>query len=276
MTTISVVAAGAMGAAIGARLVANGARVSTTLDGRSRATAKRAAEAGMKHATDRELADADIFLSIVPPDHAEPLARRIARVLKGRALTYVDLNAISPATTRRIGGIIDASGARFVDGGIVGGPPGAAGAGPMLYLSGDADEVAVLLAEFGLRTKALEGGVGTASALKLSYAGITKGTTALGAAMLLAAARAGVADALVAELGDSQRELLARLRKAIPDMLPKARRWSPEMQEIAAFIGAERAEAGVYDGLADFYRALADGDDGVTLDNLIKADPPGG
>ena len=38
------------------------------------------------------------------------------------------------------------------------------------------------------------GPIGAASAMKMSYAGITKGFTALGAAMMLAATRAGTAD----------------------------------------------------------------------------------
>jgi putative dehydrogenase len=111
--------------------------------------------------------------------------------------------------------------------------------------------------------------IGTASALKMSYAGITKGCTALGAAMLLAASRAGVSEALLAELGASQLTILARLEKAIPEMLPKAHRWAPEMAEIADFIGETRSEAGVYQALSRFYRQLAQGPDREWLDAVF-------
>ena len=54
-----------------------------------------------------------------------------------------------------------------------------------------------------------------ASAMKMSYAGITKGTQALGAAMLLAATRGGTADALFAELSSSQPQMLPWLKRSL-------------------------------------------------------------
>ena len=59
-----------------------------------------------------------------------------------------------------------------------------------------------------------------ASAMKMSYAGITKGTQAIGAAMMLAATRAGTADALFAELQDSQKEMFAWFKRQIAMMPP--------------------------------------------------------
>ena len=58
------------------------------------------------------------------------------------------------------------------------------------------------------------GPIGAASAMKMSYAGITKGFTALGAAMMLAASRAGTAEALKAELSASQPALFGWLTAA--------------------------------------------------------------
>ena len=260
-TTIAVVAAGQMGAAIGQRLVARGARVVTTTAGRTAATAARARAAGMAEASDAELAGADLFLSIVPPDQAVPLALRLAAPLaaSGRPAVYADLNAVSPETARHVGRVVAEAGATIVDGGIVGGPPGGDSVGPTIYLSGPtAAAVAGVLAGHGLTVRCLDERIGTASALKLSYAGLTKGTTALAAAMVLAATRAGVADALRAELADSQPHVLARLARAVPGMLPKAYRWAPEMREIAAFVGDGRPEADVYRAMAAFYAALAD------------------
>src|SRR3954451_1175902 len=68
--SIAVIAPGAMGSAIAARLVEHGCKVLTSLDGRSEATRKRAAAAGMVGAGDGEIANADIILSIVPPGEA--------------------------------------------------------------------------------------------------------------------------------------------------------------------------------------------------------------
>ena len=258
--TIAVVAPGAMGAGIGARLVSRGALVLTSLQGRSAATQGRAEAAGMTPATDEALAAADLILSVVPPDQAVPLARRLAASI-GRvesAPIYVDLNAINPATAREVAQALAGSKARFVDGSIIGLPPKPDSDGPTFYLSGDTEDAQATLAAYGLSVKALPGGVGAASALKMTYAGLTKGFTALGAAMILAARREGAADALAAELGSSQKEMLARLSRSVPDMLPKAYRWVPEMQEIAEFIGPDAPGGAIYRAISDLYRAIAE------------------
>ena len=93
--------------------------------------------------------------------------------------------------------------------------------------------------------------------MKLSYAGITKGFTALGAAMMLAATRAGTADALVAEMSVSQPALLGWLTRSMPRMHSKAYRWVAEMEEIAAFVGEDPAGARFYEAAADLYRRIA-------------------
>ena len=270
---VAVVAAGAMGTAVGARLLAHGAEVMTALAGRSEATIRRAKAAGLQPASDDALAGADIVLSIVPPDQALPLAswfgQQIRRV--GAAPIYVDLNAVSPATARQIAHSLAGSGARFIDGSIIGFPPQPGGAGPSFYLSGPGADAASVLGEYGLSIKILPGDVGAASALKMSYAGLTKGFLALGTAMILAAQREGAADALAAELASSQPEMLARLTRGIPDMLPKAYRWVPEMQEIAWFIGPDDPASAIYAAIGRVYEQVAaDQDANERLGSALK------
>jgi hypothetical protein len=91
----------------------------------------------------------------------------------------------------------------------------------------------------------------------MSYAGINKGLTAVGAAMVLAATRAGAADALRDELALSQPQILARLSIALPDMVPKAYRWVAEMREIAAFLGPDHPANLVYEGFARLFEFIA-------------------
>ncbi len=262
--TIAVVAPGAMGAAVGARLAARGARVLTSLQGRSPATRERAELSGMEAAADEAIAAADIILSVVPPNEALPLAQRVAAAIARveSAPVYVDLNAVNPATAREIGQALAGCGAHYVDGSIIGLPPKPDGAGPTFYLAGEFGAAADTLSSYGLVVKTLAGGIGAASALKMTYAGMTKGLTALGAAMILAARREGAADALAAEMGSSQKELLARLSKSVPDMLPKAYRWVPEMAEIADFLGPDDPAAGIYAAMSHFYQAIADDREG--------------
>ena len=256
---IAIVAAGSMGAAVGARLAASGATVLTSLEARSAATYERARAAGMTAASDDELVRADFVLSIVPPAAALPLAQRLATSLAASEAKplYVDCNAVSPATVGRIGECIAGAGAPFVDAGIIGPPPRDGAAGTNIYASGRDAARLKALAEHGLEIRVLDAPIGAASALKMSYAGITKGLVAVGTAMLLAATRGGVADALRAELEESQLSLITSLRRSVPGMFPKAYRWVAEMQEIAAFAGEDAAAAEIYRGAAELYARLA-------------------
>jgi 3-hydroxyisobutyrate dehydrogenase-like beta-hydroxyacid dehydrogenase len=259
-----------MGAAVGARLVEHGLEVRTSLTGRSPASGARAQSSGMRPVDLPQIVDADIILSIVPPGQAlslaETLAPLIAESARKRKLAaaaapapaYADCNAISPQAAEMVAQVIAGCGARFVDAGIIGGPPKPGAPGPVFYTSGpDAPALDVLI-PYGLRVRDLHAPIGAASSLKMSYAGITKGLTALGAAMMLAATRSGAAPALAAELADSQPELLAWLSRSIPGMYSKAYRWVAEMEEIATFAGEDAPTQGIYNSIAAFYQALAE------------------
>src|ERR1051325_7944258 len=139
--TVAVIAERTVGAGVGKRLGENGAEVRTLLSGRSAESAERARTADMSPAADETalLTGADFFLSILPPDQAENLATRMAPALSALAKKpiYVDCNAVSPQTAERVAAIVAPTGARFVDGGIIGGPP-RPGYSPAIYPSGPA------------------------------------------------------------------------------------------------------------------------------------------
>ena len=258
--TIALFGAGAMGSAVGRRLAESGAKVITFLDGRSEATIERARAAGLIPAPLSALAEADIILSIVPPAEAQKVADLIAPVLRdsGKKPPFVDLNAISPKTMEKLAAGLASSGAKVIDGSIIGGPPVPGKASPVVCLSGDLAGEPDLLSRLGLKIRPLKGPVGAASALKMCYAGISKGITGLSAAMLLAAARNGASEALKVELADSQAEQLTRLRQSIPDMFSKAYRWVAEMEEISEFLGADDPAALIFKGMAGVFRTIAD------------------
>ncbi len=260
MTVVAIIAQGTMGAGVGRRLRESGAEVRTLLTGRSAASAERARAAGMKPAADeRALLDgADFFLSILPPDQAEALARQMAPTLSSLAEkpVYVDCNALSPQTVQKVAAIVAPTGADFVDGGIIGGPP-RAGYSPGIYASGPAVAKTAVLRDWGIDWRVIDGPIGAASGLKMSYAGITKGTTAIAAAMLLGAARFGCAEALIAELSRSQPQMLARMRSNIPGMYDKAYRWVGEMEEISDFLEQNPPSHDIYAAVARLYEFLA-------------------
>src|SRR5688572_5921041 len=131
--TVAIIAPGEMGSAVGRRLRERGARVITSLAGRSAASVARAQAAGFEPvASDAAMAaQAGIILSIVPPGDAVALAERLKPALAQatRRPIYVDCNAVSPDTAERIGAVLAGTPARYVDGGIIGGPPRAGYAG---------------------------------------------------------------------------------------------------------------------------------------------------
>lgn len=187
MTTIAVIAAGAMGSAIGRRLVQGGCTVLTNLDGRSEGTRKRAIEAGMKDASYKEISQqASWVLSILPPSDAFSFAEKFLAESQSASsspgagnhgLTFVDCNAVNPNTVKRIAGLFADSSRPipFVDAGIIGGPP-QEGYDPTIYASaGDSELLGRFadLSKYGLVISTLKGegaGIGDASALKMSYA----------------------------------------------------------------------------------------------------------
>ncbi|SAK67205.1 NAD binding domain of 6-phosphogluconate dehydrogenase [Caballeronia fortuita] len=251
---VAMLGAGSMGSAIGRALTQGGARVLTSLEGRSSNSATRALEAGMEDASLDDLVTCEFILSIVPPSVAVDTARRLAPALE-RASTrpiYVDCNAINPDTVAQIERTLEATGTPLIDASIIGQPSSA-----KFYLSGPHAQRAMSLADHGLVVRLLDGPLGAASALKMSYAGITKGLTALGSAIALAAMRNGAGDALLSELAESQPALAAWLAGNVPRMPPKAYRWVGEMEEIAQFIGDDFAEHRIYEGAAGLYARLA-------------------
>jgi putative dehydrogenase len=268
---VAVIAPGMMGAAVGKRLVDNGVKVLTSLKGRSEETAARAKAAGMVTAGDEEIAACDFILSILPPGDAVALAERFQPALKASNAkpVYVDCNAINPKTVDRVAAVIAPTDCPFVDSGIIGSPPKPGDAGPRFYASGPAAPRFAGLRQYGLDVRVLDGATSAASALKMSYAGITKGTQAIGAAMMLAATRAGSAEALFAELSSSQKEMFAWFKRGLALMPPKAYRWVAEMHEIAGFVGEDPTAHELYEGAAHFYERIAEDFDGDKKD--VKA-----
>jgi L-threonate 2-dehydrogenase len=264
---VAIVAPGNMGAAVGRRLTENGVRVLTTLAGRGAASIARAVAAGMTDVALDRLVEAEIVLSILPPAQALSFAEQMAPLLLTAEPqpVFVDCNAVSPETVRRIGAVVAGAGAgagagaSFVDASIIGLPPKPDQASPHIYVCGESAARArvLILGEYGLDVRALDGAVGAASALKMSYAGINKGVAALASAMILAAARSGATEALYQEMSESLPGLLQSLRRQVPDMLPKAYRWVAEMREIAAFAGEDAAAREIFVGFAELFERVS-------------------
>jgi 3-hydroxyisobutyrate dehydrogenase-like beta-hydroxyacid dehydrogenase len=251
IATVGLLHPGAMGAAVGRVLTQGGRAVLWASEGRSAETAARAREADLQDAgTVADLAArSDLVLAICPPHGALDTARAIGPFTG----LYVDANAVSPVTAAEVRAVVEAAGARYIDGGIIGPPPDATNA-PRLYLSGaDATEVADLFAGSALDALVLDGEPTAASALKMAYAGWTKGTAALLLTVREAARAHGVEDALVREWEHSIPSLPERSAQAARQADEKGWRWVAEMHEIAATLAAADLPTGFHEAAAEVF-----------------------
>ncbi len=259
---------GEMGAAIGELLVTRGHEVLWASEDRGAATRDRASGFTDVPTVAAVAGGSDLVLSVCPPHAALAVADQVAAARF--AGVFVDANAVSPSTAREVGAVVTGTGAIFVDGGIVGGPP-TSGTSTRLYLAGNgAQPVAQLFEETPLQAIVLDGEPGAASALKACYAAYTKGTSALLLAIRSLAQAEGVDDALLAEWAISQPDLVARSEGGPRGSARKAWRFVGEMDEIAdAFVAAGVPE-GFHRAAADVYRRLDRFKDASELPSLAE------
>ena len=261
---------GAMGASIGAAVSSAGHEVIGVASGRSRATIDRAREAQITlvETLEEVIGRVDVVLSICPPEAALDVAREVRQ--SGYDGIYVDGNAVAPETATAIGELFDNN---FVDGGIVGPPAWRAGA-TRFYLSGAMAKDVVELFEDSLVTaRAISGGAGAASAVKMCYAAYTKGSSALVLAIRALAEDNGVTETLLAEWDISQKGMRDSSERSALGTSPKAWRFAGEMREIAATFNAAGLPNGFHLAAAEIYERMAHfkNDDPARLEQVIEA-----
>lgn len=261
LNTVGILSPGDMGHTVGNVLRQNGLRVITCLEGRSQRTRQLAEKAGIVDVPTypQFVTEADLILSIMVPAQAMSAASMVAEALQkvDTTLAYADCNAIAPQTVRKLGEIITSAGGTFVDASIIGPPPRTQGA-TRFYASGPNLDIFSELNNYGLDVRALGEEIGLASAIKMCYASLTKGLTALCTELLTAASVLGVSEALTAEFQLSQSALFERMEKGLPGMPPKARRWIGEMEEISATFAHVGLTPNILTGAADMYRFVGD------------------
>jgi 3-hydroxyisobutyrate dehydrogenase-like beta-hydroxyacid dehydrogenase len=239
---IGLMTPGDMGQAVAMQIQARGFSVLTALEGRSDRSRLLAREAGLEDAGTiaRLVTECDAVLSVMNPGAALDFARKASEALRttGRHTLFVDCNAISPRTMKEIAGLIETAGGRCLDGAIIG-PPPRNGAAITLFVSGPDAETVLPLGGPHLRVKVVSPRLGDASALKMCSGALTKGTQTLWLEVLVTARRLGVHELLHEELCSGSRSAIYDwVLEELPAMPPKAYRWVPEMQEVAATLGA--------------------------------------
>jgi len=255
---VAILSLGDMGGGIARVLSDKGFDLSTVLAGRSGETRQRAQDIGVTDAGDLDalVQEADVILSILPPASAAAQARAVSQAVRrtGAAPTYVDCNAIAPATMAEVAGCFAETGVRVLDAGIIGLAPDRATT--RFYVSGPGAETLNGLSTDSLLIKPLGEEIGRASAMKMAYASLTKGTAALHLACILMAHEAGLFEEIAAEFASSQSWAWERIKSAAPLLAADAGRWSGEMHEIAKSFESLGLPGGFHEAAAALFETL--------------------
>ena len=259
--TVGIQSPGDMGSGVGRELIARGFRVRTCLADRSERSHALANAAGLELAgsLDALVESADIVLSILPPAAAAGFAGEAAAAFRrtGARPVFADCNAVSPATARRVADCFDGTGATFIDAGIIGSAPGKAPLPTRFYCSGPDTSALEALDGPHLSVRPLGDDIGRASAMKMVYAAITKGTFTLHTAALVTAKVHGLSETLHEELEASQPGAFSAMNRMVPRLPLDAARWIGEMHEIRDTLAGAGLPAGFHRGAAEVFELLA-------------------
>ncbi len=259
--SVAILSPGDMGHAIGRLLREHELRVFTCLAGRSSRTRELSQQAGITDLPNlSELVEqSNVLMSVTVSEAVPGLCQEVADAVKatGTDLLFAECNAIAPRLSREMETVLSEAGARYVDASIIGGPP-RDGSSPRVYASGENAAELEQLRESGLDVRNLGPQLGRASGIKMCYAAMTKGTTALQAELLIAAEKLGLTQELMAEFSGSQPAVVKRMEGWMPGMPAKSRRWISEMEEIEATFRDLGLTPNIFKGVADMYRMIGD------------------
>ena len=269
---IGLIGLGEMGSEIGRYLVMNDLEVISVYEGRSEISKKRASKYKISDAGSIEqfCKISDLVISIIPPDKAVETANLYTSFKNKDGQIYCDLNAISTITAKKIKLLLDEKKIDYVDGAIMGGPP-TVNYSPRIYLSGKLSEKLNFLNGKGIELMVLKGSDFKASATKMVYASITKGSKALVAGALIAAKKNNVYDELIEELKYSEEYFSLVAKNQIPSIKHKAYRWVGEMNEISLTYKESGLTGGFHSEAENVYELIKNLPEGkLEIDEIIN------
>ena len=258
--SIGITSPGDMGQGVAMCIKEMGFNVCMASDGRSARTRALGEKAGLTDckSLDNLVQTCDMVLSVLDPGAAVTNAKAIAAACKAtnRKIVFVECNAIAPQTMHDITAIMQAVGCTVVDAGIIG-PPPRNGAKQRFYVSGPHASLMNRINSTQINVRVAGEKIGDASAVKMCYAALTKGSIALGTELLIAARKLGVDKALETEFKNSQAELYESVLTRSAGMPFKAYRWVPEMNEIAKTFEGAGMTPKIFQGASDLYGQIA-------------------
>lgn len=239
LSTIGIMSTGEMGSSIARTVKANGLEPITTLEGRSDRTRENARAAGVEDVPIEELvARADVVFSVVVSAAVHDVAERVAEAARAADETVLlaDMNPISPAKARALAAEFEPD-LDLVDGCIIG--PASDLSRAYFEFSGPRAADVAAVGEHGLNAEVLGEDVGQASGMKLCYAGMTKGLSALGMDLLLGAAALGIGEEVADLYADRMDGIMPFLDRRLPGNPKRAERRAQEMDELAVMFEDE-------------------------------------
>lgn len=281
--TIGIMGPGDMGHSVARVLNNAGYRVVTVLKGRSKLSQTRAQRSNMASLSDLKqlVSVSDFILSIMPPEEAWNFAKEITQAIgaANKFPTFVDCNAISPDITLSIAELINNAGANFLNVGIIGPPPGQ-GLKTRFYASGEGADSLQFINQNEIKLIPMGDDITKASAIKMCYAALTKGTMALHASVLIVSELLGISAEVHNEIKKSQSFHWEAMNKRVSTLSCDAARWAGEMDQISETFSSVGVTESLHQGAADIFRLLDSSplgdetretyDDNRTMEQSIK------
>jgi len=144
----------------------------------------------------------DLVISAVTASNTLAVAQEAAPFMRPGAI-FLDLNSASPGTKQQCAAALEAAGAHYVEAGVMTSVPPYGIKVPMLLGGVKAAELALLLAGWGMDTRAVSEQLGVASAIKMCRSVMIKGLEALVIESYATARAYGVEDQLLPTLQET-------------------------------------------------------------------------
>jgi 3-hydroxyisobutyrate dehydrogenase-like beta-hydroxyacid dehydrogenase len=181
--------------------------------------------------------DADLAVSAVTASQAVAVAEACAPALR-RGAFFVDFNSASPGAKIRAAAIVNATGARYVEGAVMTSVPPYRIRVPLLLGGPDAAALLPMLSDLGFVAKIASPRLGVASATKMCRSVMIKGLEAMVIESFTTARHYGVEDAVIASLQETFPGIEWEKQGAyfFQRVIEHGRRRSEEVREVAVTV----------------------------------------
>jgi 3-hydroxyisobutyrate dehydrogenase-like beta-hydroxyacid dehydrogenase len=274
--TIGLLYAGEMGAALAAALRARGARVITTLEGRSPRTAARCRAAGIEvlNSLADVVRESPVVICLVPPHAAEQVADSYCEFagLAPPGAIYVDANSTGPESAQSLIANLSRHGVDFVDAAINGLAKNLSGGGTIFLSGARATGVAHLL-EGATRVWVLGRQPGRAKTMKMLLGGMSKGVCALFVELARLARRREMLPEMIEAMSRIYPGIAALIERMLPTYARHAPRRAAEMYELEQTVIASGIEPCAVTAVRTIHEMIAGlpiGDRASAIPELIE------